>query len=107
MSDYYRLEGKKAMRCGLLDWARNFDADGRRVAFDDIEGSKVSTVFLGLDHGWGNGPPLIFETLVLDGPLADEMDRYSTWDEAEAGHKAMCERVRQALRSADTGGGGE
>ncbi|MCG8460126.1 MAG: hypothetical protein MI919_27910, partial [Holophagales bacterium] len=69
----------------------------RVVARDnDVNGSDVSTVFLGLDHNWGDGPPLIYETLVMGGPLSDEMDRYSTWAEAEAGHAKMLERIKPA-----------
>ena len=68
----------------------------------------VSTVFLGLDHNffWG-GPPLVFETLVFGGPLDQEMDRYSTYDEAVRGHEAMCERVRAALATENSEEGGE
>ena len=47
----------------------------------------VSTVFLGLDHGWGDGPPVLFETLVF--PDTKRMDRYCTWDEAVAGHERI------------------
>jgi len=57
----------------------------------------ISTVFLGLDHGWGTGPPLLFETMVFNGPLHEDMDRYTTWAQAEAGHAKFCEQVRAAL----------
>ena len=49
-------------------------------------------MFLGLDHSWG-GKPLLFETMVFRNRSGEEMDRYSTWDEAEAGHQLMCGRV--------------
>lgn len=63
-----------------------------------VEKIMVSTVFLGLDHSFrDHGPPILFETLVFNGPLRDEMERYATWDEADAGHKAMVERVRAEL----------
>lgn len=32
--------------------------------------------------------------MVFGGPLDGEQERYSTTDEAIAGHAAMCERVR-------------
>lgn len=51
----------------------------------------VSTVFLSLDHNhWGQGAPVLFETLVFGGPHDGRMSRYCTWDEAERGHKVMC-----------------
>lgn len=54
----------------------------------------VSTVFLVFDHGFGSEPPLVFETMVFGGPLDQEQDRYSTWEQAEAGHREMVKRVR-------------
>lgn len=67
---------------------------GRRtVTFTESNGVKVSTVFLGLDHSWGDGPPLLFETMEFGGPRDGDCDRCSTWDEAEAQHAAMCRRV--------------
>lgn len=57
----------------------------------------VSTVFLGLNMRFGPGLPLLFETMVFNGPLQDEMARYSTWQEAEAGHDEFCDRVKTAL----------
>lgn len=94
---HYRLDGHNPVAVDdALEWAQWFEHsdDERRVAFDAVGDVEISTVFLGLDHQWGNGPPLIFETMVFNGPLDQEQDRYSTWEEAEAGHKAMVERVR-------------
>lgn len=98
MSDYYILNGRAVVPSTLLEWGRWLEEnrDKKMVRKTKVGDSLVSTVFLGLDHQWGGGPPLIFETLVFDGPLADEMDRYSTYDEAEAGHEAMVKRVEQA-----------
>lgn len=74
--------------------------DSRRVARTDLSGgSYVSTVFLGLDHSFGDqGAPVLFETLVFEGPLHGEMERYHTAAEARAGHRRMARRVRAALR---------
>ena len=58
----------------------------------------VSTVWLGLDHGWMEGPPVIFETMVFGGRFTEDMDRYRTLAEAKAGHEVMCSRVLQAQR---------
>lgn len=89
------LEGKQPKQVELLEWASWFETAKRHVADETIGKSRVSTVFLGVDHNYSeDGPPLIFETLVFGGDLDEEMDRYSTWEEAEAGHKAMVERVR-------------
>lgn len=106
---YWILEGHEPVAVAdVLTWGawiqehkytpRGADDEGMddcRVGSDHIGESWVSTTFLGIDHSWReDGPPILFETLVFGGPLADEMDRYATWDEAKAGHEAMCARVR-------------
>lgn len=54
------------------------------VMWDSI---SVSTVFLGLDHSWGDGPPVVFETMIFGGPLDDDQWRYCTLADAKAGHR--------------------
>ncbi len=97
MSERYILEGKKAVPCDLMTWANSYEKpELRRVADTHIGESRVSTVFLGLDHNFGNGAPLLFETMVFGGPLDQEMERYTFWEEAEKGHAVMVERVKGA-----------
>jgi len=99
MSDKYILDGHDVVPVDdLLEWGRWLQTANRVVAKDDLpSGTYVSTVFLGLDynHGFGSHPQL-FETMVFGGPLDSEMDRYSTWREAEAGHAAMLARAKEA-----------
>lgn len=80
-------------------WSRLFsDKSYCKVAVDDIgEGIMVSTVWLGLNHNFGDGVPLIFETMVFGGKLNTQMWRYSTEDEARTGHQTACELVRLEL----------
>lgn len=58
---------------------------------------RVSTVFLGLDHNWGAGEPLLFETMVFLAEQGTEtrhhVHRYSTWGDAEAGHAVVVRLV--------------
>jgi hypothetical protein len=56
-------------------------------------GVRVSTVFLGINHGFADETSLWFETMVFGGDLDGEQDRYETWEEAEVGHAAMVARV--------------
>ena len=96
MNDKYILKGKEVVPCSdLMEWAKWVESADRKVAQDTIGDSRISTIFLGLDHQFGDGPPLIFETMVFGGPLSDEMDRYSTWDEAAEGHAKMVARVKE------------
>lgn len=72
----------------------------RRVASTDIEGMRISTVFLGLDHNWSGGRPILFETMVFDQNNNDVyMERYHTWEEAEAGHQAICLSFKEKFES--------
>lgn len=90
----------------LLAWAREVwgnDESGRRVGFDEVApGITVSTVFLGLDHNhFGKGPPILFETMVFDDYADGDCWRWSTWDEAVAGHKRAVEGLKRALAAAE------
>lgn len=98
MSDQYILDGHTPVRVpSLREWGRWMeDGDRRRVAFDMVDGVTVSTVFLGLDHQWGDGPPLLFETMIFGGPHDEYQERYSTWEEAEAGHAKALATVRES-----------
>ena len=84
----YILDGKMPVRCDDLHmWAIWFDTANRHVALTQInEDVKVSTVFLGNDHNWDDGPPILFETMIFGGPHDEFQERYCTWAEAEAGH---------------------
>lgn len=95
MSDKYILRGREVVPVSLMEWAAWFaTATERHLAKTDVAGAHVSTVFLGINHSFGGGPPLLFETMVFGGPLDGEQERYSTFDEAEAGHAAMVEKVK-------------
>ncbi len=89
MSDKYTLVGRVPVKChDLITWAQEFEkGDKRHVAATELPGGvRVSTVFLGIDHSWGEGPPLVFETMIFGGPQDGYQDRYTTWEQAEAGH---------------------
>lgn len=60
----------------------------------------ISTVFLSLDHQHGSGPPLVFETMVFPsrGNLHEiDADRYTTLEEAVAGHKRFVKKYTSDL----------
>ena len=104
-TDKYKLEGHKAVPCeDLMEWARWFETADRHVAKTILKGPgnidiKVSTVFLSLNHNWGEGNPILFETMVFGGPLDQRMERYGTWDEADAGHKRWVKKVNKQVKS--------
>lgn len=95
----YKLEGHIPVPVEEVhDWARWYKTANRRVSETFVGGKRVSSVFLGLDHNYLNHygkNPLLFETLVFENgeseAYADDIigDRYSTWDEAVAGHNRI------------------
>ena len=94
MNDKYILDGHKAIPADLMTWAKWFQTAERHVADEMVGSVRISTIFLGLDHSFGGSRPLLFETMIFGGSLDQEMRRYSTWKEAEAGHKKMVEQVK-------------
>jgi hypothetical protein len=75
------------------EWLRTWSTESNSVAKTTVGDADVSTVWLGLDHRFGSGPPLIFETMIFGGERDQGQWRYSTEEEALAGH----ERVVKAL----------
>jgi hypothetical protein len=89
----------------MLQWADHFEGAGHQVARDTIAlpgggTADVSTVFIGIDHHHGmrpHAPPKLFESMVFGGPLDLERYLWETWEQAEAGHKALVANVKAAL----------
>lgn len=80
-------------------WAEIIRTSHRQVAKTDLGDIRVSTVFLGLDHSFDDGPSLLFETMIF-GDLFDQdeyLERSSTWEAAEAQHAKAVEVVRKSL----------
>lgn len=76
--------------------------DERILARDELTpdgGVTVSTVFLGFNHQFGRGNPILWETLVFATgmPFDGEMERYETREEALEGHKAMVNHIGARL----------
>ena len=114
--DYFDRAGRPI---GLFEWAElAADVDYKRVTETTlVDGTWVSTVWLGLDHQlYTEGPPLIFETMVFPrhGPsvgvaqlLADpssgdhwreqECWRWPTEAAARAGHDQVVAKITEAL----------
>ena len=95
MTDRYILKGKEPVEChSLIEWAEWFEnGDNRRVAQTSINEANVSTVFLGLNHNFGDGLPLLFETMIFGGKHNDYQTRCYSWEEAEAMHKKAVDLV--------------
>jgi len=90
MSKLFILDGHTPVPAELMKWAQRFEKADRHVAMTEHNGIKVSTVFLGLDHAFGGGPPQLFETMIFGGEHDEYQERCSTWEQAEEMHKVAC-----------------
>jgi hypothetical protein len=101
-------------------WAELFEDRGYQVvARTEVGGYFVSTIWLGLDHGFGRwSQPMIFESMVFESELSYgkpsewfpkgivyhrdfEQWRYSTEQAALAGHEELCEQVRLMIAATE------
>lgn len=80
-----------------VEWLENSYKDGTHwIADTRLKNIHISTVFLGANHNWGEGDPILFETMVFGGWLNREYQvRYSTYDEALDGHSKA---IKMALK---------
>src|SRR3954467_15669471 len=110
---YYILDDEHhVVPVDMMTWAKWFEhGSNRTVAWTQVTSEiTVSTVFLGMDHRfWGDGPPLLFETMIFapdevkkklvsgDWFWGEWMWRYSSWDDARTGHAAAVRKARKAI----------
>lgn len=106
-------DGRTPIPCeDLLVWAKWFEnsrEEVKRCRVKRTEGTLTldphskkhliaSTVFLCLDHNYtGEGPPLLFESMLFQDGEEIFCFRYSTWDEAEEGHNTILENLTVML----------
>ena len=113
---------KNGVPISLGEWARRMeDLQYKQVALTNFGPVIVSTVWLGMDHGWGrflpenadvDRRPVIFETMVFfydaksefgwttdpaKHELAGEMRRWRTLEEAIAGHEEIVQMVKDNI----------
>ena len=95
--NYYTRDG---IPTDMTEWSRDYA--NKRVARTKIADAAdpsrevdVSTVYLGIDHSFGAGPPLIFESMAFakHDPEEERCERYSTEQEAREGHTRMVVEV--------------
>jgi hypothetical protein len=88
---HYDRDGREISQA---EWSELFalGLSYRRIAYDEATG--VSTVWLGIDYSFGDGPPLIFETLGHDG----DVQRWPNEVAALAGHDQAVAQALEAMR---------
>lgn len=100
---YFILKGREIIKePNLLKWGARFELSNRIIkqeyiycfqfSWKFIVKVLVSTVFLGLDHNWNDGKPILFETMIFGGKHDQEQRRYCTYEEAEQGHEDIVDK---------------
>lgn len=118
MPGYYMLAGHDVVPCiDVATWASYFETAKRNIGQAHVRGMWVSTVFLGLDHGFSMEPgaaPVLFETMIFKGwhestlmpgrRLQNDVfcERYTTWAIAHTMHKAIVRQLRLSRRQQRT-----
>ena len=109
MKLFYILdEHKNVIPASYVEWIENRDKN-KIIKQEEIDGYFISTVFLGIDHAIHLlnkiEPPLVFETMVFDKDkdayghgYGLYTDRYSTYQEAEIGHKKAVSWVKNGCK---------
>ncbi|MET0724213.1 MAG: hypothetical protein ABWY64_25770 [Tardiphaga sp.] len=100
---YYILDADNhVVPVDMMTWARWLEENNnnRSVGYTEITSQcRVSTVFVsGLDLRFeGDGPPILFETMIFGGPLDDSQWRYASYDDAVTGHQTAVTKARKAI----------
>jgi hypothetical protein len=100
---YYILIGKRVFKTdinGFMRWSRKRGGSASQtLALTRVSPTvDISTIFICIDHRhFGEGRPIVFETLVFGGQLDGEMERYTTYGKALDGHERMVIRVRKGI----------
>lgn len=86
---FFILQGRTTIAVDFPEYLEHQISIGsdRVVLQEWIGGTWISTVFLGSNQA-SFGQPLLFETMVED-EKGEVFMRYSTWDEALHGHRAI------------------
>jgi hypothetical protein len=97
----YRLgaDGQPVYEPDFLAAAIAMAEDDRQLGDDTINGARISTTFLGIDHAprTSSGPPIVWETMIFGGHFDGIQERYASREDALIGHQRWCDRVRHHL----------
>lgn len=93
---YAILKDKKVIKVdNVIEWGKWYEANTNSRILDKTQVGKdtVSTVFMGLDHGFTKGKSLWFESMVF--PDCEIVEQYETWEEARIGHDKIVTELRK------------
>lgn len=93
---WYILKYKKPIKATIEEYSKWISKNPKQkvVKQELIKDSKVSTVFLGLDHSWESDTPVLWETMIFGGKEDMYQDRYTSYKDAVIGHKKAVNLVK-------------
>jgi hypothetical protein len=97
MAWYILNENNKPIRSTIVDCEEWLEKNPERKAVrqETIGDIFVSTVFLGLDHAWNSGIPVLWETMIFGGEHDQYQERYSSYEDALEGHQIALNLVNK------------
>lgn len=93
MSEYWILVNKEPKPVSFTEWFEWFETADRHVGNTVVGKVHISTIFLSIDHSFGSGKPLLFETMIFGGKHDQYQTRCTTWDEAVKMHEKALDIV--------------
>lgn len=95
--DMLSYKNKLGRSISIKEWGALLEKkEYSRVALSVLKnGKRVSTVWLGLNHG-SPDHPLYFETMVFNSKGEELCERYETLEQAEMGHKRIVADLSQS-----------
>lgn len=109
---WYKLIGQDIVETDdFADWISWAETADMQVDLTENADFRVSTIFLDTNHDWRGERPILFETMVFvkesyedripkDESLDRHQRRYSTWEDALAGHAAVVALLERQMEDA-------
>ena len=88
---FFKLVDRVPVRCTFAEFAEVMKDEANRIVAQNMVGElQISTIFTGIDSNYGEGDPILFETVVfgLPGDLRPQWS-LSNWEEAMAVHTEL------------------
>ena len=84
MIQHYRLgPDGEPIPCELETWAKSLGLEETRIAWTVVGVCEVSTIFLGVEHGYREDKPVLWETMLFQPPHGPTRPEMPAWGESE------------------------
>lgn len=88
----------------VIEWAKWFETNNRRIVRTEFKYCHLSSVFLALDHNYlCMGDPILYETMIFNGLFGDYQTRYSSRQDCILHHHQLAEMLVGVTRLINNG----